>query len=270
MNSVMPKTIPSTHITQIFRKQNSHALAELYIFGQGACDQAGAGCVQDQVFPSEKRRATAHHELHPFRILLSSRAIFDDGLKKRMASGGSKCIVSNLPIHVVMGAQVTAEGWPFKWKYAARREEIREPRSQQDIQIKIKASVTINRQIPEEIVALDGERKRIKYTAVLAELPINERLYLLIVKKQVLIIRIQQSYIRNHGSGAQRLISMPASLDNSLWYLVRHDIVGLRLSCFLRSASKMKSVVFFRAIVGLIHSWNRVNHGFALQFVVAD
>src|SRR5271155_4419613 len=120
MNSVAPETIPSAHITQIFRKQNSHALAELHIFGQGACDQAGACCIEDHVFASEKRRATSHHGLHPFRVLLRSHAIFDDGLKKLMASGGSECIVSNLPIHVLMVAQVTAERWSFKWKYATR------------------------------------------------------------------------------------------------------------------------------------------------------
>ena len=107
-----------------------------------------------------------------------------------MSGSGPKCIVSNLPIHPKVISQVLAEGESLEGKDATELQKIRKAGSQHDIQIKIKATVPVDRQIPEEIISLNGKLKGIKDRAVLREFLVHKCLYPFFVKKQILVIRI--------------------------------------------------------------------------------
>jgi hypothetical protein len=86
--------------------------------------------------------------------------------------------------------QVVAEGESLEGKDATELQKIRKAGSQHDVQIKIEATVPVNRQIPEEIISLDVKPKGIKDRAVLREFLVHECLYPVVVKKQIFIIRI--------------------------------------------------------------------------------
>ena len=76
-------------------------------------------------------------------------------------------------------------------KNAAALQKRRESGGQHYVQIEIEATVAINDQIPKKIIVLNRKPKRVEDFAVLLKFPINEGPYLLIIKKQILVVRIQ-------------------------------------------------------------------------------
>jgi hypothetical protein len=64
--------------------------------------------------------------------------------------------------------------------------------SEEDIQVEVEAAVMVDGQVPEEIVALDAVGEAVHDPPVLSKVPVDEVLNLLVVKEQILVIRIEK------------------------------------------------------------------------------
>ena len=116
-------------------------------------------------------------------MLLGSDAVLYDCLEKRVARRCTKGIVPNFPIHPIFLAEEAVNAQMFEWEYATEFKQIFETGCQEHIGVKIEAAETIDRQIPEKIVALNSYGERVEHGPVLGKLGVNEFLDLVVIKK---------------------------------------------------------------------------------------
>ena len=83
-----------------------------------------------------------------------------------MASDGPEAVVPDFPVHPVLPAQIPAEGQFLKGKDSLIADQIRDRSRQENVKIEVEAPQAKNRQVSEEIKALDWVAKAIKNTLV--------------------------------------------------------------------------------------------------------
>src|SRR5262245_36055046 len=132
-------------------------------------------------------------------------------MARRCAEG----IIPNLPVHVTAVSQEPAEGQTLKRKNALRCEQTIEPGTQKHVQVKVESAEMKHREISEKVVPLDSKGERFENGSILREFGIDEPFDVLIRKKDVLKIRIEEFEVRNCGALFQREIAVLTGLDDA-------------------------------------------------------
>jgi len=110
-----------------------------------------------------------------------------------MPGNSAEGIISNEPVHLEFVAHEATDGEPLEREDTPRFEQSGNVRCQQDIQVKIEPAIPIDRKIAKKVIPLDSEGKRIEDGPILRKLCPYELFHLLIIKKQILIVGVEQS-----------------------------------------------------------------------------
>ena len=110
----------------------------------------------------EEARDTLHHGSEPAGLLLSANAVLDDAEEKWVFGSGTKGVVAEFPVEVVLGAKVAAERQFFEGEDALEIQERREIFPEENVEIEIEPAIVINRKVAEKIDALNVPGKGVE------------------------------------------------------------------------------------------------------------
>jgi len=144
MNTKITEAVPRTHVAQVRGKKYVNRLGQFRVLGKSSGNQSGTGGGENHRIDLESSGiprsigATQPGSFWPF-TQLSMIALIEGMLRRRAESE-----LPNFKIHMVMVAQVAIESDSLEWKNAAGLQKTREAASQQDVQIEIEATITID------------------------------------------------------------------------------------------------------------------------------
>lgn len=183
VNAEFAEVIPVPHVADVVWEKNFNRLSQFSTFGESPRNQSRPGRIEYKKLISHQGRRSAHHGLNPIRISKPFYTILDNGLQELMLRSRAKAIISNVPVHFEFVAHETTDCEPLEREDTPRFKQSRNIRRQQNIQVKIEPSVSIDRKVAKKIVTLDPEGKRTEDRPVLWELGLYELFDLLIIKE---------------------------------------------------------------------------------------
>ena len=148
--------MPSARITNVIREKYVYFPCQLRVFCEGSRNQAWPSRTQHVILRMKQFRYSFHHRLDPRWVRLGPQAIFDHRRQKRVTRLRTKSIVADVPIHPKLLPKVIDLRQLFEWKHALGSKQRRQILRQENVQIHIKPTIAIDRQIAEEIESLDG------------------------------------------------------------------------------------------------------------------